>query len=233
MAKLTFSGIGITEASGKLGNDVLFKNRYGACSRSYAIPVQPNTARQIATRDAMTAISNLWASLDEWQWDEWNAYALTQFSSNSIAHRFNQTGRGLFVQRNMNIVTAGQSPILIPDAKHVSPALLSVAIVTLTTSSVELNFGLMPSGLNVPANCVVVLSASPSVNTTIFSPKEFWNVIANLVEGDPLSGWDFYSAYSDSFGNPVSGKKIFFKGHTVNLLNGYKSPSFIISGLVY
>src|SRR3990172_5110235 len=59
-ALIKMSGVGITEASGKLGGQVFTRNKGGAVLRNRVVGTNPQTVAQQAVRAIFGAISSAW-----------------------------------------------------------------------------------------------------------------------------------------------------------------------------
>lgn len=89
------------QRSGSSGGTVFSHNRYGAYVRPRSIPVNPNTDRQVAVRNAMRALTIAWANtLSQAQRDSWNAYAATVGWVNKFGDPVNLTGLAHYVRSN-------------------------------------------------------------------------------------------------------------------------------------
>lgn len=93
--------------SGSLGATVFFRNKGGHCVRLRTTPVNPNTARQQATRQVLGTISAGWKLLTQAQRDAWEAYASTHEIKNSLGLDINIAGQNWYCRINSRLSDAG------------------------------------------------------------------------------------------------------------------------------
>lgn len=99
---------------GSIGSTTFQRGRYGNLARQRVAPVNPNTPRQVATRAALTAISQFWSTtLSTAQVAAWNAYAAATplVPSNTIL-----TGQAMFIRTLFLPVYAGAPAVPQVDA---------------------------------------------------------------------------------------------------------------------
>lgn len=90
-----------TQRSGSTGGTTYSRNRFGAYTRNRSVPVNPNTARQVATRNAVTALTIAWNnSLSQAQRDAWNVYAANVTWKNALGQSVFLTGLNHYVRCN-------------------------------------------------------------------------------------------------------------------------------------
>lgn len=102
------SGILAGELSGKAGNMVASRNRYGGYFRAMVIPVNPNSPRQAAIRNAFSQLTAHWnQSIDDDARSGWNTYASnTPLSGNNGVAQV-VTGFNMFIRSNTARIAAG------------------------------------------------------------------------------------------------------------------------------
>lgn len=89
------------QRSGSIGGTVWSHNRSGVYIRSRSIPVNPNTARQVAVRNAVRSIAIAWdLTLTQVQRDAWNLYASNVSWTNRLGQTVNLTGLNHFIRSN-------------------------------------------------------------------------------------------------------------------------------------
>lgn len=90
-----------TQKSGSTGGTTHSRNRFGAYERSRSMPVNPNTARQVAVRNAVRSIAIAWdQTLTQVQRDAWNLYAANVAWTNKLGQATNLTGLNMFIRSN-------------------------------------------------------------------------------------------------------------------------------------
>ena len=89
------------QRSGKQGGIVWSHNAGGPYVRNRAIPTNPNTARQVAVRNAVRAITIAWQTvLSQAQRDAWDVYGAAVNWVNRLGQSINLTGLNHFVRSN-------------------------------------------------------------------------------------------------------------------------------------
>lgn len=89
------------QRSGSIGATVYSHNRFGAYIRARSVPVNPNTARQVAARNATRSISIAWQNtLTQDQRDAWNVYAANVSWTNKLGDTVNLTGLNHYLRSN-------------------------------------------------------------------------------------------------------------------------------------
>ena len=95
------------QRSGSTGATVYSHNRYGAYIRARSIPVNPNTDRQVASRNRMRALSIAWQNtLTQAQRDAWEVYAANVTWKNALGDSVHITGLNHYVRSNAAVLAA-------------------------------------------------------------------------------------------------------------------------------
>lgn len=111
MALVRYGG-GIASMSGSIGGDVHARNRYGPYIRPRTKPINPNTARQIAARSALSVLTERWAeTLTVGQRTEWNLYASNLVMKNRLSQDIHLTGFNHYIRSNANIIRVSRTPV--------------------------------------------------------------------------------------------------------------------------
>ncbi len=96
------------QRSGRLGSTIASRNASGNYLRTGTIPVNPNTARQVAVRLAVTQLSIAWAvDLTQDQRDAWNTYGRNVPWLNKLGETIYLKGLAHFVRSNVPRLQAG------------------------------------------------------------------------------------------------------------------------------
>ena len=99
--------------SGKCGNTVWQRARYGQISYAAFIPFNPRTPAQVAVRGTFGAVSARWRTLTEEQRNIWCAVARTKWSRPRLGRgRF--PGFNLFVKTNVPLANRGMAQVDLP-----------------------------------------------------------------------------------------------------------------------
>ena len=122
------------QRSGKQGGMVWSHNAGGPYVRNRTIPVNPNTDRQVAVRNAVRSIAISWDQiLTQAQRDAWDAYALNISWTNKLGQVIHLTGLNHFIRSNTPRVISGIARV---DAAPIFPA-LAIAELALTVTASE------------------------------------------------------------------------------------------------
>lgn len=100
-----------TQISGSIGGTTWSHNRFGAYKRNRSVPVNPNTTRQVAVRNAVRELTINWdLLLTQAQRDAWDLYASNVSWVNRLGRSVNLTGLNHYVRcntpRRMNTIAA-------------------------------------------------------------------------------------------------------------------------------
>lgn len=89
------------QRSGSIGATVFSHNRFGAYIRARSIPVNPNTARQVISRNIARSLSIAWQNtLTQDQRDAWNVYAANVSWQNKLGDTVHLTGLNHYMRSN-------------------------------------------------------------------------------------------------------------------------------------
>ena len=97
-----------TQISGSAGGTTWSHNRYGAYKRNRSVPVNPNTDRQVAVRNAVRALTIAWANvLTPGERNAWDVYAANVTWKNHLGRDVVLTGLNHYVRSNVIQVQLG------------------------------------------------------------------------------------------------------------------------------
>lgn len=115
MAVIT-AGPLIGEIRGSMGGTTFSRNRYGMYTRTRAVPVNPNSARQVAARDRFNTLATYWRdTLTKAQRDAWDLYAANTNWTNAVGQVVNLTGLNHFLRcNNMRLVVGRAITVAAP-----------------------------------------------------------------------------------------------------------------------
>ena len=224
----TFFGSIITEGSGKIGGNVISKNRYGLFVKQNHTPVNPKSSRQLIVRSNFNVVVKFWESLSDSDRLLWNR----RVSDFPYSDKFGETrylsGYGLFVKLNMVRVNLGQSIITTPPVKPYFPLWSLVDILAYSNCNRIFLF-VTPS---LPAGFQLQIYASPQVVSSINYMHWDYKLIASLSTGQnyPI---DIFSYYNSIFSASLqTGNCIFFKIRVLSSASGVSSHFVVKRTLV-
>lgn len=96
------------QRSGAQGGMVWSRNRTGPYTRERALPVNPNTDRQVAVRNAVRALAIIWDTvLTQAQRDGWDTYAANVAWTDKLGRSIFLTGLNHFIRSNTQNTALG------------------------------------------------------------------------------------------------------------------------------
>jgi len=122
-------GIAIGAASGSIGGTTFSRNRYGAYTRTRAIPVNPNTLAQQNARSRLSTYSANWQVLTASQQLAWKSWANQNPITNTLGAQQVLSGQAAYVGINTRLAQAGDVAISVPP---LTPAPTSLVTLTAT-----------------------------------------------------------------------------------------------------
>lgn len=129
------------EMSGKLGGLVFFRNKGGLCVRAFAVPTNPNSARQQATRNWVAWCASSWESvLTEVQRAQWREWAQTHTWLNALGQTINLTGLNWYTMVNTRLLDVAATPLATPGDISAPDPLLTMALTLTDAVTISLAF---------------------------------------------------------------------------------------------
>lgn len=105
-------GAGIIQMSGSLAGNVYARNRSGNYVRARTKPTNPNSARQVKVRAALSALTERWADvLTGAQRTAWNLYASSVTMLNKLGESIHLSGFNHYIRSNMWALDLGIAPV--------------------------------------------------------------------------------------------------------------------------
>ena len=219
-AKITWSGLGITNGKGKVGHTTLSHNHNGAYMKRTGLPINRRTAAQVAVRNGFATISQEWGALTEAVRSAFRSNTSTFPKKDSLAQTQTLTGAQLYMRLNRNLQAINVAIIT------AFPALRSIA--NYTTASIAAAAGAATMALTytpiIPATDSWILQASGPVSAGKNSGKQNFKQIGVYLAANvsPLNiKADYELIYGTSW--KTAGKKIFFRIKAVGSTEGYES----------
>lgn len=123
MAKIKWSAIGITNASGKSGGTVFSHNRGGSYVRRWAKPTNAQSAAQTAMRSIFGNVARFWGSLTQNEVDVWQEEAQNVSKTDVFGDQRKLNGFEYFMQVNYNRIHGmGLDMLRLPIEREVLPS---------------------------------------------------------------------------------------------------------------
>src|ERR1019366_3725826 len=146
--------------SGKCGNTVWQRNRYGAYCYAAFVPLNPRSPAQMAVRGTFGAVSARWRKLTEEQRKIWCRVARTKWSKPRLCQKGRLTGILLFMKVNVALANRGLAQVDLP------PGYLKASQPAMPT--------ILPSGRfdQPPVGPVLFLHANQLLGDWLLHPQE-------------------------------------------------------------
>lgn len=123
MAKIKWSAIGITNASGASGGTVFSHNRGGAYVRRWAKPSNAQSAAQTAMRSIFGNVARFWGSLTAAEVEVWQEEGANISKTDVFGDERKLNGFEYFMQVNQNRIHGmGLGMLRLPIAREVLPS---------------------------------------------------------------------------------------------------------------
>lgn len=231
MAQIKFSGIGVTEARGKLSGTVFSRGRSGAILRNSVKPTNPRTNKQLLTRAKLSLSAASWKNLTAEQRLMWQSAASTGTYNlkNKLGETVVQNGFGAFTAINaaLSVVDwGGNTP---PQATP--PALDDTAetmLLSLTGAAAVPALSLQTSEA-LPADTYLVISASAQQSQGVSRPSVFRVISTPSETGTTIS---ILSAYTAVWGTLQAGKQVFVRAYVLSATVGIQHQSGAVSCII-
>lgn len=233
MAQFVPGGGTVAAISGKLGNVVFYRGRWGNTIRAWAYPVNTPSPLRTIYRGNFAALVSLFNTLTPAMKNDWSEYAHEFDTVNRLGARYIPTGLQQFITMNMNLLTCGLIPILIPNGHQVLLPIHRLSLSGVTPVSMIGSATLVGGFTVMPPDHYGVYAFTNNQVPHMRNKLNRYRIAAIVVPGQNLTGSIIASWLATWPGfAPVSGMRIFIKGHTVNGLTGEASIPFYTSALV-
>jgi len=113
MAKILYSAI-VAAGSGKVGGNVLSRNRYGAYVRTWVKPVLSTTTYALAAKARLSAATQAYQGLTQAQKNAWAAWAQGNPVQGSLGMPQVLTGHAAYVGLHCRALLAAETPLADP-----------------------------------------------------------------------------------------------------------------------
>jgi hypothetical protein len=211
---VNLSGIGVTDASGKISGSVFSRNRGGKYVRVKVKPVNPRSLAQSHARNRLTTLSQQFRSLTQAQIAAWNGAVDNFPKQNRLGNRTILSGIDLFISLNSNLLNTGNAVILTPPLPQAVIGFNTFSLVE-TALLFTLSFSPTPSDASTDTLIYATNGLSPGNN----SVKSQYRLIG-VMPAASATAFSILAMYTAKFGAPVSGTKIFVSLRPVNNISG-------------
>jgi hypothetical protein len=171
----------------------------------------------------MSAQSAVWRTLTDAQRAAWEALGTQLTRTDSLGQSYTLNGFEAFLMVNLNNLAAGNAAVTAAPAL-VSPAAPAIGTVTLTAAAFTIAYTPTPIG----AGKRVFFYASPQRAAGRAFEGDYRLISVGAANG--ASPLDVMTAYTNRFGVPVVGNRIFIACHTYD--TGFLSGPALVSQVV-
>lgn len=224
----------VTDMTGSIAGTTYQRNRYGLIRRAKPNPSNPQTDRQQARRSFFGSISSGWRGLTEEQRLGWIALAETAGFIPIFGEPKPQTGNTLYIACNQNLLTVAEDTIEDAVDPPSFPATTDLEFDELDATHMAINqhFAATPAD-QVPDDFDLAIFITPSLSAGISKPSASkFRLVAVANHGVNTAPFDLFTNYSDTFGPPVTGDKIFLRTVLIHIASGFSGVPFQTSGIV-
>lgn len=185
---MLFKSAMVGEARGSMGGVTASRNRYGQYFRQRAVPVNPNSARQLAVRANFLGFAFFWTNvLTQAQRDAWDLYGDNVTWKNKLGDDISLIGYNHFQRSSGAIAAAGGTIVLdgptnftLPGADPTFAAAISEA-----TQLISVTFDNTLGWANADGGWMLIHMAQPKAASRLFigGPTR----TAGAIEGDAIT----------------------------------------------
>lgn len=217
---------------GSIGGNTHSRSKGGSTVRAKTSPIQQRTTHQRASRAQLTNVTNRWSSvLTAVERSQWNAFALTQPTTNRFGSVVYLSGQQWFNKLNVtaNAITAANYQAT-PPATGTYPGLISLSVTATHAAggTIDITYAGSP-GVGTPY-VLIYATQCLTAGTYYVSSK------LKLIGAQPAvdGAHSILSLWKERFGNyaPLTGQKIFVLVKTANNDDGTSSTPIITDTIV-
>ena len=210
--------------SGKRGLNVSLSSPFGQVSRTLAIPANPRSPAQVATRNILTRVSASWRALQEGQRVAWTTAAKEAKSNSRLGQSGTLSGFLLFTKINCTLAKFGQTQVDAPPEHPQFPDLAPQNLVITNTGGA---IALKLTCPNDPGESTIV-RASAAVSQGRETCRDFR--VLGLCPAPTQGSSNITGLYTARYGVPTVGKKVYVQVNQV--INGWEDLPVTFSAIV-
>lgn len=221
MAEVKFSGVGVVDMNGSVGNMTFARNFYGAYAKT-RIGAPVATSWLIAWQTEVASLVNVWEfGLSETDRQLW--YTVARQKKDSMADTNQITGFDLYMSVNLNLFLAASAPVIAPPAP--SPLIQCGQPVIVSCTPTVFN-------INVPGHFAdtLLFYATKNLPPGRMSFNQIYGFSAPYNNTGGVT--NFNAAWNFRFGLRITGHKIFVKFVPINSSTGERGIAQYASVIV-
>lgn len=210
----------ITDASGKVGGQIVSKNVSSHSFRNKSVSKIAHTSSQSAIRATTQYVMQSYKSLNTDAKSKWevNAKLYTrQYFSGSTQ---NLSAFGLFQVINQNRVLSGLGLLTTPAPYHIASQAQGISVEASQTS-------IIVSSTFYNSNDVIALYATKNLSRGISKPNRYMRLLGYFDGADFESGIDVITEYVAKFGSISLDDRLFFGVKTISAISYFSNNVFV------
>jgi len=213
--KVRYSAL-ISQTEGKLNGSKFYSSKGNQIISNKVKPKNRNTSLQAIVRAGLRYYASAWQTLTQAQIATWNAAGRELSIKNKLGTSSSRSGINYFVAENQRNQSANPGAALVtaPYAEGITITPLDCAGPTAAGGATPVMTLDLPA---IPTNQVIIVYATAPLSPGKTFVKGLYRQIYVAPTGAAAPGFNLLPAYQAVFGNPVTGKKIFFQWETVGL----------------
>lgn len=211
------------QLSGKLGNVVFRRGRYGSVISTRSMPTLVQSDYTTDVRGRLAILSQQWGALTDEQKEAWKTWAQTHQVTDRLGDQITLQGNAAYIQLNANILKAGGTAIDVPPV--VGPP-LGLVTATLTcaagTPTASLAYTATPLGTGLKLQIWAAVVDSPG--------RAYYRNMLKLVKvsaAAAASPVTFETELAARFGTLIEGQLVHVEACVVDPATG------LVSGRIY
>lgn len=228
---LVLYGNGIVDARGSVGGTTLSRSRGGASQRAKISPTQTRSEFRQISKGVLSTVSQRWENvLTAVERAAWNAFAVSNPSTNVFGQVVYLSGHMWFCKCNINLLSAGAAAITSPPISAGVPGPITFGITADSAGAGSISYTFTDAGQ--PADCYLKLRASGPVSVGITYANNIFRQIEYA--HTPVSGTTVTTPYNSRFPGIIysAGKQVFGLASFMDGASGIESPALIATAIV-
>lgn len=219
MAKIEFGPM-VSAASGSIAGTTFARNRYGAYTRTKAIPVNPNTPYQQTIRSILAAHSQAWRGLTAAQRLQWQTWAQVNPITDVLGNSQVLQANAAYIKLNSLLSLAGVGILTAPPVIDAPDSLTSLTVdPDATLGTCEISF--TPTPLAAGISLLVYAAVVNSIGVVYVKNLLKLCVITAAAQVSP---YDAIADIEDRFGTLAVGQVVHVRCNTLDTATGLVSP---------
>jgi hypothetical protein len=217
------AGIAVGEISGKVGNVVFTRGRYGPVIRTRAIPTLVQNDYTAAARGRLSYLSQQYGDLTDAQKEAWRTWAAVNQVINRLGQAVTLQPSAAYIQLNARVLQAGGTIINVPPVEN-APAAIEGLSLTVETVPDLANVEWTSGALGANERLAVWAAVLDNPGRKYYRNLLKLIYISAAAAATPL---DVNAALTERFGTIIDGQKVVVECEV------WSDATGLVSGRVY